>query len=118
MPLVIPPPPEGNLAPPHFGIGSQSESVRCPTYGNGMTTGGNVPPSDQTVPAASTRRPWQRFKPDEEAAAMQMYADGKTVREIAEWFDRPTASVYLMLRRNGADFRPRGAAAKPVPAAE
>ena len=61
---------------------------------------------------APMRRQWQRFTPAEEASAMQAYRDGQTVRQIAEEFDRPAGSVYLMLRRLGADFRPRGTPAK------
>lgn len=58
--------------------------------------------------AAPMRRQWQRFTADEERESAQLYADGKTVRQIAEWLDHPAGSVYLMLKRLGVEFRPRG----------
>lgn len=61
------------------------------------------------------RRQWSRFSADEEREAARLYADGKTVRELAEWFGRPTGSIHTMLRRLGVQFRPRGSAPKALP---
>ena len=61
------------------------------------------------------RKQWKRFTDEEQAEAAKRYREGATVREIAEWLDHPAGSVYLMLKRLGAEFRPRGTPSKATP---
>ena len=54
------------------------------------------------------RKSFARFTAAQVAEAVKLYAEGQTIRQIAEWMDRPIASVHNVLRRRSVAMRPRG----------